>query len=87
MLGSHTHTQTADEQVYNNTCFISDMGMNGPYESILGDDKDMVIERFRSGMYYPLKVAHVDKYQINGVVVDLNPKGNTIKRINKIVNK
>ena len=87
VLGSHTHTQTADEQVYNNTCFISDMGMNGPYESILGDDKDMVIERFRSGMYYPLKVAHVDKYQINGVVVDLNPKGNTIKRINKIVNK
>ncbi len=87
IVGSHTHTQTADEQVYNNTCFISDMGMNGPYESILGDDKDMVIERFRSGMYYPLKVAHVDKYQINGVVIDINPAGNKIKRINKIVNK
>jgi metallophosphoesterase (TIGR00282 family) len=38
ILGSHTHTQTADEQVYNNTCFITDMGMCGAYESILGDE-------------------------------------------------
>ena len=87
VLGSHTHTQTADEQVYNNTCFISDMGMNGPYESILGDDKDMVIERFRSGIYNPLKVANTNEYLINGVIIDLQPSLNKIKRYYKIVNK
>ena len=82
ILGSHTHTQTADEQVYENCCFISDMGMCGVYESILGDDKDMVIERFRTGMFEPLKCASGNEFMLNGVVLDFGIK-NTITRINK----
>ena len=82
VLGSHTHTQTADEQVFDNTCFISDMGMCGAYDSILGDDKDMVIQRFRSGMFEPLKCASGNEFMINGVVLDFGLK-NTITRVNK----
>jgi metallophosphoesterase (TIGR00282 family) len=82
ILGSHTHTQTADEQVYNNTCFITDMGMCGAYESILGDEKDMVIQRFRTGMFEPLKCAPGNEFMLNGVILDFGIN-NTITRINK----
>lgn len=82
VLGSHTHTQTADEQTFNNTCFISDMGMCGAFDSILGDDKNMVIQRFRSGMFEPLKCATGNEYMLNGVVLDFGLK-NSIIRINK----
>ncbi len=81
VLGTHTHVQTADEEVYNNTCYITDMGMCGPYESILGDDKDMVIERFRTGVFDRLKVADTNEFIIGGVVLDLG-LNNKITRIN-----
>jgi len=81
VLGTHTHVQTADEEVYNNTCYITDMGMCGPYESILGDDKDMVIERFRTGVFDRLKVADTNEFIIDGVVLDLG-LNNKITRIN-----
>lgn len=82
IVGSHTHTQTADEQIYNDTMFISDMGMCGAYISILGDDKDMVISRFRTGMFEPLKCAPGNEYMLNGVVLDFGLKREII-RINK----
>lgn len=85
VLGSHTHTQTADEQVYNNTMFISDMGMCGAYLSVLGDDKDMVIKRFRTGVFEPLKCANVKEYILNGVILDFGPKREII-RFNKKYN-
>ena len=84
VVGSHTHTQTSDEEVYNNTCFITDMGMCGPYESILGDDIGMVIDRFRTGVYEKLKVQEESYYRINGVILDLGTE-NKIIRFNEKV--
>ncbi|MCR5349612.1 MAG: YmdB family metallophosphoesterase [Acholeplasmatales bacterium] len=81
VVGSHTHTQTADEEVYNNTCFISDMGMNGPFNSILGDDRQQVIERFKTGVFTPLKVQEDNEYKINGVILDFGMT-NKISRLN-----
>lgn len=83
IVGSHTHTQTADEQVYKNTCFISDMGMCGAFNSILGDDIQTIIKRFRTGVFEPLSVATDNEFIINGVIIDLNGKNNTITRLNK----
>lgn len=82
VVGSHTHIQTADEQVYQNTCYITDMGMCGPWNSVLGDDKPSVIRRFRSGMFEPLSVAADTEYIINGVILDLGPK-HTVTRLNR----
>lgn len=82
VVGSHTHIQTADEQVFQNTCYITDMGMCGAYHSVLGDDTAAVIQRFRSGVYEPLAVANDKEYIINGVVLDLGLKPG-ITRINK----
>ncbi len=83
VLGSHTHIQTSDEEVYNNTCYITDMGMCGAYESVLGDDKDMVIKRFRTGVFEPLPVSNDKNFILNGVVLDLNDSNNRIIRFSK----
>lgn len=86
VLGSHTHIQTADEEVYNNTCYITDMGMCGPVLSVIGDDKDMVIKRFRTGMFDSLAVSNDKNYVLNGVILDINDSGNKIIRISKKYN-
>ena len=84
VVGSHTHTQTSDEEVYKNTCFITDMGMCGAYESILGDDIQMVIDRFRTGMYEKLKVQEESYYRINGVILDFGLDNKIIRFSEKV---
>lgn len=85
ILGTHTHIQTADEQVKNNTCYITDMGMCGPFDSILGDDIDSIIERFITGVYEPLTVAGGSVYELNGVILDLGVT-NKVQRFNQKFN-
>ena len=51
VLGSHTHVQTADERILpGGTAFITDAGMTGPRDGIIGMDKDAVIARFVTGL-------------------------------------
>ena len=45
VLGTHTHVQTADEQIIEGTGYITDAGMTGPKDSILGVEKDIIIDR------------------------------------------
>lgn len=46
ILGTHTHVQTSDAHIYNGCAYITDVGMCGPFPSILGRDKDEVLRRF-----------------------------------------
>jgi calcineurin-like phosphoesterase len=62
------------------------MGMCGPKLSIIGDDKDMVIKRFRSGLFEPLQVSSDKNYILNGVILDLNENSNKIIRFSKEYN-
>ncbi len=82
ILGSHTHIKTDDEEVYKNTCYISDMGMCGPKYSILGSDVSGILERFKTGVYDSVKVSTDTKYILNGVILDLG-KVNTIEGFKK----
>lgn len=51
VFGTHTHTQTSDNQIMpNGTGFISDLGMTGPYYSILGVTPEIVIEKLRTNL-------------------------------------
>jgi hypothetical protein len=51
VLGTHTHVPTADERILpNGTAFQTDVGMSGPYDSIIGVEKDLVLQRFLTGM-------------------------------------
>lgn len=53
VLGTHTHVQTADEQLIDGTAYITDVGMTGVKDSILGVEKSVIIEKFLT--YYPKK--------------------------------
>jgi 2',3'-cyclic-nucleotide 2'-phosphodiesterase len=58
LVGTHTHVQTADEQILSHgTGFLSDLGMTGPHDSIIGMRKDTVLGRFVTGMPEPFKPA------------------------------
>ncbi len=58
VVGTHTHVQTADERILpKGTAFITDIGMCGPYNSILGVEKDLVINKLISGLPYKWEVA------------------------------
>lgn len=79
IVGTHTHVQTADERVLpNGTLYITDVGMTGPLDGVIGVEKEIVIERFVSGHSRPNKVAET-KNQLNAVIMDFDLK--TIKRI------
>jgi len=51
VLGTHTHVPTADERLLpNGTAYQTDVGMSGPYDSVIGVDKDIVLQRFLTGL-------------------------------------
>jgi hypothetical protein len=51
VLGTHTHIPTADERIlHNGTAYQTDVGMSGPYDSIIGVEKDLVLHKFLTGM-------------------------------------
>jgi 2',3'-cyclic-nucleotide 2'-phosphodiesterase len=51
VVGTHTHIPTADERIlHHGTAFQTDVGMSGPYDSVIGVDKDLVLNRFLTGM-------------------------------------
>lgn len=78
VVGTHTHVQTADEQVLpGGTGFLTDVGMCGAYESVLGMDKNLAIRRFVTQMPVRLEVPEVtaQEAQLCGVVIDLNDRG------------
>lgn len=79
IVGTHTHIPTADERVLpKGTLYITDVGMTGPLDGVIGVDKDIVVNRFLYGYSLPNQVA-ITKNQLNAVILDL--KNKTIKRI------
>lgn len=74
VIGTHTHVQTADETISaKGTAYISDVGMTGPFDSIIGMSKEAALGRFLTGMPKRLS-ASADDVRISGVVLRLDPK-------------
>lgn len=72
VVGTHTHVQTADERILDGgTAYISDVGMTGPLTSVIGIDKDQIIERFLSLMPRKYDVAG-GKGLLSGVLLDID---------------
>jgi len=69
VVGTHTHVQTADEQVFSGgTAYLSDAGFTGPHESVLGREIEPVIKRFVSNMPQRFEVASA-RVILHGAVV------------------
>jgi metallophosphoesterase (TIGR00282 family) len=75
VVGTHTHVQTADERVLpGGTGYISDAGMTGPVDSVIGMKKEIILERFLTQRPQPFKVA-AQNIQLQGVVLKIDPQG------------
>jgi metallophosphoesterase (TIGR00282 family) len=72
VIGTHTHVQTADEKILpNGTAYITDVGMTGPCVSIIGIEKEQIIERFLSHMPRKFEVAG-GKGMLSAVVIEID---------------
>lgn len=79
VVGTHTHIQTADERLLpKKTAYISDIGMCGAYNSVLGMDKDIIVKRFLTEQKEETFKHGAGSTQINAVVIDV---GKSISRI------
>ena len=74
VFGTHTHIQTADEKVLpEGSAYITDLGMSGPYDSVIGQDKTKIITRFLTSMPHKFEVARATG-TVHGVIVKVDPK-------------
>ena len=83
-FGTHTHVQTADEEIINNSmAYITDVGMTGPKDSVIGLKKEVALVRFVEGKYAKYECSQNDSI-LNGIIVetdDISKKAISIKRI------
>jgi hypothetical protein len=84
VFGTHTHIPTADGQVLEKgTAFISDVGMTGPYDSVLGRRKDRVLAYLKTSMPKHFEVARGDP-RLSAVLVAVDPKTGLAESIQRI---
>jgi 2',3'-cyclic-nucleotide 2'-phosphodiesterase len=85
LVGTHTHVQTADERVlHKGTAYITDVGMTGPFDSVIGMETETAIKRFITQIPKYFKLASRN-FRLNGVLIDVNEntgKATAIKRLN-----
>lgn len=84
VFGTHTHVPTADEEVFpGGTAYISDVGMCGPYRSIIGRKTEAVLKSFTTKMYAPFDVATGD-VRACGILVEVDPGNGRATSIERI---
>ena len=86
MIGTHTHVQTADENIINGMAYITDVGFCGAKDSIIGMEYETSLKRLRTAMPERYEVAEEYPAQINAVELSfIDGKATEIKRINVLV--
>lgn len=84
VYGTHTHVQTADERIFENgTAYISDIGMTGSQNGVIGVESEVVIKKFLTSLPQKFEIAEGDEY-LNGLEIDLDEKNGKVKKINRI---
>ncbi len=84
VLGTHTHVPTADERVLpEGTAYQTDVGMSGPYDSIIGVERDAVIHRFLTGQPAKFEAAKGNP-KMCGAVIECDPATGKAFRIRRI---
>ena len=87
VVGTHTHVQTADEQVFpGGTAFLCDAGFCGPVESCLGRDVTAIINRFLTGLPVPFPIAR-GEVRLHGAIVEIDAasgRARSIRRVSEV---
>jgi metallophosphoesterase (TIGR00282 family) len=84
VVGTHTHVQTADEQIFpGGTAYLSDAGFTGPHESVLGREIEPVIKRFLTGMPQRFEVAK-GRIRLHGALIEIDEASGKAIRIQRV---
>ena len=84
VVGSHSHVQTADERLLpGGTAFLTDLGITGPFDSVIGVDKELAIQRFRTGMPNRFEPAK-GRVRVQGAVVRIDPESGRAVGIERV---
>lgn len=84
LFGTHTHVQTADEQIFSKgTAYITDLGMTGPKDSVIGMDIQVSLKRFETTLPEKYKLAEGDSI-LNAVKFEVDEKTNKVTKIKRI---
>ncbi len=87
VVGTHTHVQTADEQVFpGGTAFLCDAGFCGPSESCLGRDYHAIIHRFMTSLPVPFPIAR-GEIRLHGAIVEVDPETGRARSIRRLVER
>ena len=85
LFGTHTHIQTADNKILpKGTAYITDLGMTGAYDSVLGMNKKLALGRFITGIPLKFSVAEND-VRVAGIMVDVDPETGRAQAIERIM--
>jgi 2',3'-cyclic-nucleotide 2'-phosphodiesterase len=85
VVGTHTHVPTADERVLpGGTAYITDVGMTGPYDSVIGVKKELILDRFLTNMPIRFEAATGD-VRLNGIVVDCDEESGRARAIKRVM--
>ncbi len=86
VLGTHTHVQTADEQILpGGTAFLCDAGFTGPHESVLGREIEPIIKRFLTNLPQRFEVA-TGRIMLQGALISVDPatgRAHSIQRVSE----
>jgi hypothetical protein len=89
VVGTHTHVQTADEQIFpGGTAYLTDAGFTGPHESVLGREIEPVLKKFLTGIPQRFEVAK-NRVLLHGAVIEIDEatgKATKIQRISEAAN-
>ena len=87
VVGTHTHVQTADEQVFpGGTAFLCDAGCCGPSEGCLGRDYDAIIRRFVTNLPVPFPIAR-GEVRLHGAIIAIDPATGRAQSIRRLVER
>ena len=84
VIGTHTHVQTADEQIFpGGTAFLCDGGFTGPHESVIGREIAPIVERFLTGMPQRFEVAR-ERVILQGALLDIDELTGRARAIHRL---
>jgi metallophosphoesterase (TIGR00282 family) len=84
VVGTHSHVQTADERLLpGGTAFLTDLGITGPFDSVIGVDKELAIQRFRTGMPNRFEPA-TGRARVQGALVRIDPESGRAVAIERV---
>jgi len=84
VIGTHTHVQTADERILpEGTAYITDAGMTGPFNSIIGIRKEDILERFLTQVPNKFIVAK-DDVRLQGIIIDVDEENGKAREIQRL---